>query len=322
MAATDISQTGADKRRRLAPAGQAPLEPWRRAAELTRCSLYWIGVQKFPVPDGQRAWILKFITQLAQHLREKAGLRHELFVQLKALNPALREMFVSKSVDWMPVTGLSRAPNAPMPPPPSDADIKALQEGKKKFDPNEYVPGYSYWLLDSAFQPQIEALFGGGATTVLFLKPDQKAQPPKLALPKELLQNPMFAGADPNSAFPLPSFVRENPLMRQLNVEGKINAAFKLKDEFLPKSKTIFGSGLEDNPGYRGFVFIIPELESKDFFQQPEQDVKKWFELFDVYLHESTADKGILLAAREDLDGPFIEIVQKMKDEGLQYPNG
>ena len=168
----------------------------------------------------------------------------------------------------------------------------------------------------------IEALFGAGGSTVLFLKPDQKAQPPKLALPKELLQNPMFAGADPNSAFPLPSFVRENPLMRQLNVEGKINAAFKLQDEFLPKSKTIFGAGLENNPAYKGFAFIVPSLESKDFFQQPEEDVKKWFELFDVYLHESTPDKGILLAAREDIDGALIEIIQKMKEEGLQDPNG
>jgi len=322
MAPTNISQAETEKRRRLAPTGQAPLEPWRRATELTRCSLYWIGVRTFPIPSAQRTWLLKFITHLGEHLQEKAGLRHELFVRAKGLNPALREMFVSKSVDWMPVTGLSRAPNAPMPPPPSGADIKALQEGIKKFDSNEYIPGYSYWFLDGAFQPQMEALFGGGATTVLFLKPDQKAQPPKLALPKELMQNPMFAGADPNSAFPLPSFVRENPLMRQQNVEGKINAAFKLQDEFLPKSKTIFGAGLEGSPAYRGFAFIIPELESKDFFQQPEEDVKKWFELFDVYLHESKPDQGILLAAREDIDSTLIEIVQKMKEEGLQYPNG
>jgi hypothetical protein len=322
MAATNISQFGPEKRRRLAPADELALQPWRRATELTRCSLYWIGVQSFPIPSGQRAWLLNFITRLAQHLQEEVGLRHELFVRAKGLNPALREMFVGKSVDWMPVTGLSRTPNAPMPPQPSDADIKALQEGKKKFDPNEYTPGYSYWLLDSAFQPQMEALFGAGATTILFLKPDANAQAPKLALPKELMQNPMFAGADPNSAFPLPSFVRENPLMRQLNVEGKINAAFKLQGEFLAKSKTIFGAGLEDSPASRGFAFIIPELESKDFSQQPEEDVKKWFGMFELYLHESTPDQGILLAAREEIDALLIEIIQKMKDEGLQYPNG
>ncbi|MFI5092989.1 MAG: hypothetical protein ACHQIK_06070 [Candidatus Acidiferrales bacterium] len=322
MEPTNISQSGTEKRRRLAPADQVALQPWRRATELTRCAVYWIGVRAFPVPIGQRTWILKFVTRLADHLREKAGLRQELFVQLKALNPSLRDTFVSRSTDWMPMTGLSRAPKALMPPPPSEADIKALQEGRKKFDANEYMPGYSYWLLDDAFQAQMEALFGAGATTVLFLRPDEKAQAPKLALPKELFQNPMFAGADPNSAIPLPSFVRDNPLMRQMNVESKINAAFKLQDEFLAKSKTIFGAGLEDHPAYRGFTFIIPELESKDFFQQPEQDVKSWFELFDVYLHESAPDQGILLAAREDIDAPVIEIVQKMKDEGLLYPNG
>jgi len=322
MAPTNISQDEAERRHRLAPADQVVLQPWRRATELTRCALYWIGVHSFPVPSGQRTWLLNFITRLAGNLQERAGLRHELFVQIKALNPALREMFLSKSVDWMPVTGLSRAPNAPMPPLPSGADIKALQEGKKKFDANEYMPGYSYWLLDSSFQRQMETLFGGGATTVLFLKPDEKAQPPNLALPKELFQNPLYAGVDPNCAIPLPSFVRENPLMQQLNVEGKINAAFKLQQEFLPKSKTIFGAGLESNPASRGFAFIIPELESKDFFQEPEADVKKWFELFDVYLHECKPDQGILLAAREDIDGPISEIVQKMKEEGLQYPNG
>jgi hypothetical protein len=79
---------------------------------------------------------------------------------------------------------------------------------------------------------------------------------------------------------------------------------------------------LEDSPAYPGFAFIIPSLESKDFFQQPEADVNKWFELFDVYLHENTADQGILLAAREEIDSTLIEIVQKMKEEDLQYPNG
>ena len=322
MAQTNISQSGPEKRRRLAPADELALQPWRRATELTRCSLYWIGVRSFPITSGQRAWLLNFITRLAQHLQEEAGLRHELFVRAKALNPSLRDTFVSKAMDWMPMTGLNRAPNAPLPPLPSDADIKALQEGKKKFDANEYMPDYSYWLLDSSFQPQMEALFGAGATTILFLKPDASAQPPKLALPKELLQSPMFAGADPNSPIPLPSFLRENPRMRELNVEGKINAGFKLQGEFLAKSKTIFGAGLEDSPASRGFAFIIPELESKDFSQQPEEDVKKWFGVFELYLHESTPDQGILLAAREEIDAPLIEIVQKMKHEGLQYPNG
>ena len=322
MAPTNTSQSETEKRRRLAPADELALQPWRRATELTRCSLYWIGVRTFPMPSAQRAWLLAFMTQIADHLQEKAGLRHELFIELKALSPSIRDTFLSKSRDWLPLTGLCRAPNAPLPPLPSEADIKALQEGKKKFDANEYMPDYGYWFLDSSFQPQMDALFGGGAATVLFLKPDTKTQPTKLTLPKELCQNPLYAGTDPNSAIPLPSFVRENPLMRQLNVESKINAAFKLQDEFLARSKTIFGAGLESSPAYPGFAFIIPSLESKDFFQQPEADVKKWFELFDVYLHESKPDQGILLAAREDIDGPISEIVQKMKEEGLQYPNG
>lgn len=322
MMQTNISQSGTEKRRRLAPADELALQPWRRAAELTRCALYWIGVQTIPIPSGQRAWLLSFIARLTKYLQEKSGLRHELFVQVNALNPSLRDMFASRSIDWMPITGLSRAPNAPIPPPPSDADIKALQEGRKKFDANEFMPDYSYWLLDRSFHPQMEALFGAGATTILFMKPDAKADAPKLAVPKELFENPLFAGADPNSVFPLPSFMRENPLLRQLNVENKINAAFKLQDEFLAKSKTIFGAGLEDSPHYRGFTFIIPDLQSKDFFQQPEEDVKKWFGVFDVYLHETTADQGILLAAWEDMDGPLIEIIQDMKEEGLQYPVG
>jgi hypothetical protein len=322
MAATNIPQSGTEKRRRLAPADELGLQPWRRATELTRCALYWFGVQTFPIPSWQRAWLLKFLDRFAQHLQEKAGLRRELFVQLNALDSSHRDMFVSKSRDWMPMTGLSRAPNVRLPVPPSQADIKALQEGKKEFDANQYMPDFCYWLLDNSFQPQMETLFGVGATTILFLKPSEKAQGPSAAFPKELLENPLFAGADPNSPIPLPSFVRENPLLRQLNVEGKINAAFKLQDEFLAKSKTIFGTGLEGSPAYQGFAFIIPSLESKDFFQQPEEVVKKWFGLFDVYVHESASDKGILLAAQEEIDGPIIEIVQKMKEEGLQYPNG
>jgi hypothetical protein len=62
-------------------------------------------------------------------------------------------------------------------------------------------------------------------------------------------------------------------------------------------------------------------LRSEDFFKQPEDECKKWFELFDVYINESPADRGILLASKNDLDEDLIPLLKAMADEKLEYPS-
>jgi hypothetical protein len=57
-----------------------------------------------------------------------------------------------------------------------------------------------------------------------------------------------------------------------------------------------------------------------DFLDQPEEEAGKWFELFDIYVNESPADRGILLASRFDWEDDLIALLQQMKDEGLEYP--
>ena len=95
--------------------------------------------------------------------------------------------------------------------------------------------------------------------------------------------------------------------------------SFSLLDGFLDKSKELFGKGLEDNPEYPGILFILPLLATQDFFARPEEEVKQWFELFDVYVGESPVDQGVLLAAGFEIEPLLIEILAEMRDAGQGY---
>jgi hypothetical protein len=70
----------------------------------------------------------------------------------------------------------------------------------------------------------------------------------------------------------------------------------------------------------KGIPFIFPVLDSADFFSQPPEVIEKCFQLFEVYIRESPADKGILLAFTGDLEEKLIELVRVMKDQKLIYP--
>jgi hypothetical protein len=91
-------------------------------------------------------------------------------------------------------------------------------------------------------------------------------------------------------------------------------------DGFQEKSKSLLGVGLQDDPQFKGLRFVLPLLKASDFFSESEQEVEKWFQLFDVYVNESPPDKGILLASKLDLEDSLIDLLKTLKEEGLEYP--
>jgi hypothetical protein len=279
------------------------LLPWQRALELEHCFLYWLPVNSFPAPIGQRKWLLQFFGRWSALLTTKMGLREELFFQFKAVE-AVKNAFYSHQREFFPVLGLSRRPGDTLPDPPSAEEIRSMSKATldtgKPADVNPYMPDYCFWFAKKAASQQREFFLGYGALTNVFLKPDPKAAPPQLA--------PQFA------------FLKKREDLKQFDLDGALATAGAMKDGFLPKSKELFGAGLEQEPRYEGLLFILPLLTSADFFSQPVTEIDKLFQLTDVYINESPADGGVLLAFREEWEEELIEVLQKMRDEGLDFP--
>ncbi|HUA85894.1 MAG TPA: hypothetical protein VMB85_18680 [Bryobacteraceae bacterium] len=290
----------ARKTGRLTPADtSAQLAPWRRAHQLTRCSLYWIPVKAFPMPLTQKTWLLRFLDRLASTLLEEFQLRREIFLQYKTV-VEVAEAFQRTSLEFMPNLGLSRRPGAAVRGPATVEELKEFKESGKEFNLNDYVPDYCYWFLKKSGAKQLETFWGHGGISMIFIKPDPATSPPPL----------------PFSA----AFREKSRIFKAMDVDGIWESAFALSDGFQAKSKELFGAGLENGP-YSGIRFILPVLQSSDFFIQPEPEFAKWFQVFDLYIRESPEDAGVLLASKSDLDETLIALLEKMREDGLAYPD-
>jgi hypothetical protein len=277
------------------------LLPLQRSTQMSRCALYWIPVSTFPVPSDQRTWLLEFFNRFSERLNQDQGAHCNLFLQQKLLQGELLRTFLRHAADMSAVMGLSRRPGAKLPPPPTMQDVKDLQEGRKSFRVSDYLGDYCYWFLDSDDRQQRSVFLGHGGLSMVFLKPDAKSVPPDVHLPKAISEHFYF---------------------KQINLKGKMAAAARLSDPFLLKTKELFGEGLEEEPQYRGLLYIIPLLASDDFFSQPEDVIKKVFQVFDVYVSESPSDRGLILASKEGIDDLLAEILEEMRDHHIEYPIG
>jgi hypothetical protein len=274
------------------------LLPWRRAERLAGFFLYWMPVASFPVPTEQRQWLTVFLDRFGERLEQRAGLRTELFFQMKSLTPEdLRNTFAKTASEFCPVIGLSMRPGGKLPPMPTMDDIEQYKDGRK-FNFSDYVGDYCYWFMDKAAPKQRQSFFGFGGLTCLFVKPSAK----------------------PSSGPSIPKGFYKHPTAKMFDLDRMLKRGQSIQDDFLQKSKELFGVGLKEHPQYRGLLFIIPLLRSIDFFAQPAEESDKWFQLFDVYVNESPEDKGILLASRISLDEHLIDLLDQMKIESLTYP--
>src|SRR6266850_2924835 len=257
------------------------LAPLRDAQELTRCKLYWIPVGAFPVPDRQRQWLMAFLDKIVAIAGKTFGLRPEVFLQARVIDRDLVSTFVETSDRFVPIIGLGKRPSEPLPGVPTDRDIEDLQKGRTQFEFNRFAPGYCYWFLEKAERQQRDVFFGRGGLTIIFLKPDEQTKPPAFPVPKKFFQHEMFTRFG-------------------FDIDSSRARSYSLLDGFLDKSKQLCGDDVRADPQFKGLAFILPVLETRHFFQESEEEVSKWFQLFDLYITESPVDNGIVVATRLD----------------------
>jgi hypothetical protein len=291
--------TGTEARRRLTPAcREEDVLPFRRAERLERCLLYWAPVSGFPVPLGQRHWFLALWDRLSELLAQRFGLRAEVFLQLRTTQNALSAPFNRLAPEFLPVLGLGRRPGGEIRCTPTFDELDRLRRSGNRFVLEDHIADYCYWFLDKSGSRQRQAFFGHGGLTMIFLPPDP-APPPELPELAALTARPDLPGID----------------MRRLH-----RAVHATRDSFLPRSLDLFGRGLEDHPDLPPVPFVLPLLRSEDFFGRPAEESSRWFQCFDVYVTESPADRGMLLASRLDLENHLVELLHGMRREGLRYP--
>ena len=292
---------GGARKSRLASADRSKeLLPWRRAESMTKCSLYWMPATAFPLPQAEKAWLLEFTSMLGARLKKDLEAGPWVYLQYQTA-VSLHDEFIRHAQQFLPLMGLGHRPGSDMPDMPSEAEIMAAVEEKRKIDVSKYTSDYAYWFLSKSDLPQRELFQGLGGMTILYRKPDPKAKPPELAIPVRY---------------------RDHQLFKTFDVNGLLAGACSMQDEFLKKSKLVFGADMKQNIQTEFLPFILPLLGTANFFQMKEEDLKAAFDLFDVYMHESPGDYGIVLASKEDLDETLIELVAAMRQSAAQAEPG
>ena len=243
-----------------------------------------------------------FLDRWAEVVKSKYQLRIEQFLNARVLHPALVHAFVDASRDMKPLPGFgwrSIARSTAVTP----EKLKALEDGSKKFEFSEYMEDQCFWFPDKTEKKQRELFLGHGGLTILYMKPDPKTEPPAM--------HPIV------SKFASSSALKE--LTASFDIERITGIAYAFRDSFLPKSKEMFLAIDPSDARIQKAPFIVPLLNSRDFFGRPAEECDAWFQLFDMYVTESPEDRGILLAAKPDIEEDLIAVLREMEDAGLQY---
>lgn len=292
-------QTNSNARSRLTRAvDREELLPWVRAQNLEDTFLYWLPMENFPPRHDQRSWLLEFLVRWNRALTGQAGLRSELFLQYKTACQEPVEEFQRYALRNSVMPGYSRKPGTSVNKfPAADEMMKAMQSGD--YDMYNWVPDLCYWFVTKKPAEQQEKFFGRGGMTILFLPPDPKTAPMRL---------PFTA-----------KYRAAMPVFQHFDVDAIVAGVASMQDVFLAKSKQLFGSGLEQEVTYPGIKYIIPLLTSGHFFTATAEERESWFTLFDVYINESPADKGLVMAFQKDFEPMLLETLESMRRDGLKY---
>jgi hypothetical protein len=300
VANLEISIPSAKLRKRLfEPANYLP---WVRAeeAQLSDTFLFWIPVSGFPIRQHEKEWITEFLARLSAQLEREHALRCEIFFQYKEVTAELGDSFRSYAMQCMKLMGLGRFADMDTPSFPTAAQIKEMVDSGKAIDFRDWIGDYMLWFIGKQPERQRELFLGHGGMTTTFLPPDPKIKVPKLPF--------------------TPALRASLPVFQKVDVDGIIAGTIAMQDQFLEKSKALFGAGLESKPEYPGIAFILPLLESSQFFLAPAELRAKWFQLFDVYINESRKDKGLILAfQKEEYETIMLDVLESMQHDGLTY---
>jgi hypothetical protein len=287
-------------RRRLESLVNKSIYPLHRSSQLETCALYWIPVERTPPSWRERQWLMAFFDQLHE-LMVKKELRQESFLQMKLAAPLgeVKDTLHRHQMKLIPIMGLSRRPGAPMPPIPTEEDLGPIIEGKKKFLFDEHVPDYSLWFLTRDERWRRDLFLGYGGYTMIYLKVDPASAPPKF---------PDYPG------------LRSMDVFKAFDVDAIIETTLLLEGQLGPKSRAVFGKGLEEDPGFESVSFVMPLMRARDFLDAKPEDIEEWFTVFDVYIHESPEDGGILIGSKENLDETIMEALDQVRQLQIFHP--
>jgi hypothetical protein len=287
------------RRTRLEPVEKGnPLRPFARAVSLTDISLYWMPIPVYPIASSARKWLLEFLKRLSVVMAARS-FRTETFLLFKALYPDLLDRFLKTSSEYSPMTGLSVQPGVTPPAQPSMEDVEAEVRKGGKIDVNKWMADYCFWFINKQAAEQREDFLGFGGMLVLFMASDAATKPPDIRVPKAARTHPAF----------------------DKDFEAKLSSVFSMKDGFLKKSKEVFGEPLRADPAYDGIPFVIPLLRAEDLLSASAETREEWFGVFDGYCLESKADKGLLLAMKDqDFNEKLRQLLVTMRNDGLEYP--
>jgi hypothetical protein len=315
------------------------LRPWRWAESLQSCTLLWMPVKLGDIPASQREWLLEFFTRLSAHLASTMTLREEYLMRMRVIdeNEKLRQIFLDTMLKDTPLTGLSRRPGQQEVTKPSSTDVELFAKKKKEFLPYDHVPESSCWFLSREASKLRERYLGYGGLTVLFRQAEEKNDPVvaaesnyPLIIPKFLREDirlaPLLKDYDPRNPSQIPSFLRVHPGMKQVfssfNVDKMQEKSDSLLSSFRSLSKEIFGQDMTHDLKFEALAFIVPRLGSQDFFSHTEPEIRRWFDLFDIYINESQEDRGIIMACKDNLTSVIASVIKEMRDKGYRYWEG
>jgi hypothetical protein len=296
------------------------------------------------LPASQRDWLIEFLRRFSANCQERLELVPETFLLAKTVRPGapLHEAFMESSFEMNPILGLSREPGSSPPPLPTGEERKQMADGKKNFAIDDYVSDYCYWFLNKDDAEVRRRFLGAGGLTTLFRKPAPEAAP-LLIVPPSLPQmnphdfipkflsghpqlGPLVSGFRTDGSFPMPAIIADHPAMKSvfstLGGHSMAQRGHALADGFRARTKEVFGSGLPQDMAFKGLPFVIPRLSSQTFFGVSGETVREWFSVFDVYLAESPADEGLVLASLHDLHPVLAAIIADMRAASYVYWEG
>lgn len=296
-------KTPLEVRRRLSDSKSSrDLLPFIRASAVEDISLYWLSVRGFPIEFRQRQWILAFLENLKQELKEEKQVV-ETFLQLKYTRTELNERFVNSLFEYRPMTGILISPGEQLPQHLTSLEAKRLTESHSPegtINLDHLVPDYCAWFAGTQDTDQRRDFFGVGGMLMIWIDEGQEPHPVQIEIPR---------------------VVRTHPAMKEVDLEGQMRHGLRLQHPFLKRSREIFAAHLRDGPVRRHALFVLPRLRSQHFIEATAETRKQWFEIFSAYCIESEQDKGILLALKDrSFDERLIAIIDLMKEKGQDYP--
>lgn len=276
------------------------LRPWTRATAIEDIDLYWMPVSGFPLKLDERRWLMDFLELWEERVMQPESLRVETFVHMRALSKEAADDFLRYTQRCITRMGLGRRPGAEVARFPTAEQIKEVAERGETIDLYAWIGDYHYWFVDKDAARQRELFLGYGGMMTLYLPPDPTL--PKNSLPFTPKLREAFA------------------VFQRFDVDRMIEGSNAAMDKFLPRSKELFGNGLEDRPEYPGIPFVLPMLNSADILDAKVEQRAEWFSFAPVYVRESPKDKGILLASSQDRREAIGEVLEELRRRGRQYP--